>query len=150
MGRLTAVNMTNFFSRDLLMYSLGDIHLKKPVSLKKAGYTMLFILLWTVPLLFIFGLQLNVYFVTFVIIPPFILGHFATKPAFGGKTLVDYVKSSFKFLFNEPKGWCDYRANNKLDQEVLQIENEIWISRRRELQYLADLKEAQIKNGDNV
>lgn len=44
-------------------------------------------------------------------------------------------------FLKEPKGWTDLNANNEIDREVFFVEHEIWISRRRELQLLADIKE---------
>lgn len=138
--RLISINMTNFFNRELFMYSLGDIKFKKPVSIKKVGYTTVFLIIWTLPIIVIFGMQFNPFFVTIAVAPPVIMGHFAAKPTFGGKSLIGWLKSTIGFI-GEPKGWTDLNRTNDLDKGVFFVENEIWISRRKELQYLADLKE---------
>lgn len=145
MSGLIGVNMTNFFNRELFMYSLGDIKFKKPISLKKVAYTMGFLILWTLPLYLIFGLKLSPFYFVLLLAPPFVAGHFATKPAFGGKTLIDFTKTMFKFA-GEPKGWLDLRNDNGLGKEVYYVENEIWIGRRRELQLLADIQEDRVMN----
>jgi len=135
------VNMTNLFTRDLYMYSLGDIRFSTPISLKKVAYTTMFLLLWSVPIILIFGLHLNVYYAAIVLIPPILFGHFASKPVWGGKNLIDYIKTIFEYA-NEPPAWTDlYESKDKKNKYYVQ--SEIWISRRRELQLLADIKEKQ-------
>lgn len=142
-------NMTNFFSRELYMYSLGDIKFKKPISLKKVAYTTAFVIIWTLPLVLIFGIQLNPFYFAAVLLPPFILGNFAAKPVWGGRGLVDFIKTLSGFIA-EPKGWTDLNATNVLDKEVLFIEQEIWISRRRELYLLAQLKEQKERESGKI
>lgn len=137
------MNMTNLYTRDLKMYSLGDIRLGGGVSLKKVAYTTAFILLWSIPLILIFGIQLNVYYAAIVIIPPILLGHFASKPVFGGKNLIDFLTTMFNYI-SEPFSWTDLRENRERKPNYY-VSSEIWISRRRELQYLADLKEKEIE-----
>lgn len=134
--------MTNFFNRELFMYSLGDIKFKKPVSLKKVAYTTAFLIVWTLPMFLIFGLHLNLLYVAFILGPPFLMGNVASKPLFGGKTLIEATKSTIQFI-GEPKGWTDLNSSKTLDNGSLFVESEIWISRRRELQKLADMRETQ-------
>jgi hypothetical protein len=144
--RLVSINMTNFFNRELFMYSLGDIRFKKPVSLKKVAYTTAFLIIWTLPLVLIFGVQINVFFAALALGPPLFFGNVASKPRWGGKTLIDAIKTTVKFI-GEPKGWTDLKASKDLDEGELFVENEIWISRRRELQILADIKEERLNRG---
>lgn len=137
------VNITNLFTRELRMYSLGDIRLGQGgVSLKKVAYTTAFFLLWSMPIVLIFGIHLNVYFAALVLVPPVFLGHFASKPVWGGKNLVDYMTTLFTYI-GEPSSWTDLRENREKKNKYY-VESEIWISRRRELQMLADLKEKRI------
>lgn len=142
-------NMTNFFSRELYMYSLGDIKFKKPISLKKVAYTTGFIIIWTLPLILIFGIILNPFFMALILVPPLVIGNFAAKPVWGGRGLFDFIKTLSKFI-SEPKGWTDLNATNVLDKEVLFVEQEIWLSRRRELQLLAQLKEEKERSSGNI
>lgn len=141
--RLVSINMTNFFNRELFMYSLGDIKFKKPVSLKKVAYTTAFLITWTLPMIAIFGIHFNLLYVAFVLAPPILMGNFASKPMFGGKTLIEWTKSTVQFI-GEPKGWTDLNPSKTLDNGQLFVESEIWISRRRELQLLMDMKEKQV------
>lgn len=136
---LYVVNATPFFKRQVYLYSFGDIKLKTPIPLTKAAHIMTFVLCWTIPLFFIFGLHMNVFYLAFLVVPPFVLGNLATKPIFGGKGLFDFANTIIEFM-SEPKGWTDGR-NNSMSEETYQIVNEIWIGRRRELQLLADLVE---------
>jgi hypothetical protein len=138
--------MTNFFNRELFMYSLGDIRFKKPVSLKKVAYTTVFLIIWTLPIVLIFGLHINLLFVALVLGPPFMMGNFASKPMFGGKTLIEWAKTAVQFM-GEPKGWADLNPSKTLDNGTFFVESEIWISRRRELQILADLREKKAMEG---
>lgn len=138
------VNMTNFFNRELFMYSLGDIKFKKPIALKKVAYITAFLIIWTIPMVVIFGLKLNPIFIAFALGPPFLLGHFATKPVWGGRGLVDFLKTLVGFI-GEPKGWTDLKSAPKLDQEVFFVSDEIWVSRRQELQLLAGMSEEKDK-----
>lgn len=144
--RLVSINMTNFFNRELFMYSLGDIRFKKPVSLKKVAYTTAFLIIWTLPIVLIFGLHINLLFFVFALGPPFVMGNFASKPMFGGKTLIEWFKTTVRFL-GEPKGWTDLNSSKTLDNGTFFVESEIWISRRRELQILADLHEKKVMEG---
>lgn len=134
--------MTGFFKRELQMYALGDIKFKKPVSIKQVAYILGFFVVWSLPLILVFGVVLNPAYALLVVVPPIVLGTFAVKPVFGGKTLIDFAKTAFIFL-GEPKAWADlkpYKPN-----EVFAISSEIWISRRRELSLLADMIESKNK-----
>lgn len=139
-SRIIVLNMTNFFNRELFMYALGDIRFKKPVSLKKAAYIIVFLIIWTIPIILIVGIQFNLVFLAILIVPPVLLGNFAGKPVWGGKSLLDFLKTIITFA-KEPKGWTDLQ-NNDMKEDVYYVESEIWVSRRRELQLLADLDEA--------
>ena len=140
-------NMTNFFSRELFMYSLGDIKFKKPISLKKVAYSTVFLIIWIIPLFLTFGIMMNPFYIGFLVIPPIILGNFAAKPVWGGRGLIDFLKTIANFV-SEPKGWTDLNSTNKLDKEKLFVESEVWLSRRREIQLLADVREKKVKLSD--
>jgi hypothetical protein len=144
--RLVSINMTNFFNRELFMYSLGDIRFKKPVSLRKVAYTTAFLIIWTLPIVLIFGIHFNIIYFALILAPPFLMGNFASKPMFGGKTLIEWAKSTVRFM-GEPKGWTDLNPSKTLDSGQYFVESEIWISRRRELQYLMDQREKKMAKG---
>lgn len=143
MERLTILNLTNFFSRELYMYAFGDIRFRKPIPLKKMAYTVGFLICWTLPIFFWRGLPTGIFTAAIMFAPPFLLAHYGSKPIFGGKGLIDFVKTTLKYAFNEPNGWTDFNNSNKLNKEVFDISQEIWISRRREIKLLQNLKEAE-------
>ena len=137
-NQIVSLNMTGFFKRQLQMYALGDIKFKKPISIKQVAYVLGFFIVYSLPIVLVFGIQLNPVYALLVIAPPLVLGSFAVKPAFGGKTLIDFGKTAIVFL-GEPKAWADLKPYKT--KEIFVIHSEIWISRRRELQLLADIIE---------
>lgn len=137
MARIKVVNMTTFFNRELLMYSLGDIKFRKPIALKKVAYVTMFLVIWALPWFIVLGFPTGPFSFFWVFVIPVIAGHIASKPVFGGKGLIDYIQTLFGKM-GEPRGWTDLNSNNALEDEVLSIEHEIWISRRRELDLLAN------------
>ncbi len=139
-NQIVSLNMTGFFRRELKMYALGDIKFKKPIAIKQVAIILALFIVWTLPLILIFGVQFNPLYAVFLIGPPIGLGIFATRPMFGGKTLFDFVKTAIVFL-GEPKAWADFKAFQP--KETYTINSEIWIGRRRELQILADMIESK-------
>ena len=142
MEGILVTNFTNMFKRDILLYSLGEFRLNSPISLKKLGYILFFIIVYTGPILYFNGLVLNVWYVIAVFVPPFIVGYYAAEPRWAGRNLLDFTIVYIKFA-TSPKYWCDLRACNDLlpntngkETYKMPIGYEIWISRRRELQEL--------------
>lgn len=131
-------NVTDTWNREVFMYALGDIRFKKPKSLRRMAYLLFFLLAWSLPIVIIFGLKFSLlpFAITFGV--PFLLANFASRPVWGGKSLIDFTKSLFGFL-SEPKGWTDLHNNNYNDNNYY-TEHEIWISRRRELQLLTKIE----------
>lgn len=136
---IQVMNMTNFFNKEMLLYSLGDFKLPRPVSLKKAAYVLVGFIVWAFPILFIFGVHVNVYFLFLIAGPPILFGIYASKPIFGGKSLIDFCRTMIRF-FSRPRCWTDLQASNLTKPQELSGEFELWISRRRELRYLAHMK----------
>lgn len=136
-----AVNMTSFFKRPLVLYSIGDFKLKKPISFTWMGYLAGAILGWSLPVIYLFGFHLNVYFTLLVVVPPLLFARYASRPVFGGKKLIDFVITMIGY-FGEPRGWSDLRADKNAGKNITYfVSQEIWISRRREIEYLASLRE---------
>ena len=141
MNQLIIINATELFNRPSYLYALGDLKLSRPISLKFAGYLLVFFMAWSLPLYLVLGLALNPFSLAFMFGPPFLLAQLSTKPLFGGKALLEFAGTLADF-FSEPKGWLDGNSSN-MKEESFQIVNEIWIGRRRELQILADLVEGR-------
>lgn len=136
MARVRVVNMTQFFNRELLMYSFGDIKFKKPIALKRMAYIIVFLILWAIPLSYAFGIPDGVFSVVFYIVLPIVAGNLASKPIFGGKGLIAYLKA-FKGFLGEPRTWLDLRNSSSRGSELSYVSQELWISRRREIDKLA-------------
>lgn len=118
------------------MYSFGDIKLKKPISVKKIAWTMGGFMIWTLPIVVMFGFRLHPVFLALIIIPPIVFGHYVTKPVFGGKTMMDWLQTQVRYL-QQPRGWSDFRVDNDQQSTVYTLAKEIYISRRREARYLS-------------
>ncbi len=144
MNGLPILNMTSFFNRELFLYSLGDISLSKPVSLKKAGFLILGLMIWTLPLLLIFGLQFNPFFLALAIGPPIGLAAIGDKPLFDGRGIIDAAKVTLKYIGSK-KCYTDFTVSEIHKKQEHYIKKEIWISRRRELMELAELWEENSK-----
>jgi len=136
--------MTSFFNRELFLYSLGDISLSKPVSLKKAMFLIVGIVIWTVPLVLVFGIYFNVFYLAFLASVPVLLALVGDKPVFDGRTIIDAVRVTVRYLFAE-KCYTDFTVSDIHKKPEFFIQKEIWISRRRELMELAELWEKNSK-----
>jgi hypothetical protein len=145
---LSVINMTAFFRRELVMYALGDIRLPAPLPLKKVFYGLVAIVVWGGLMISIFGMNFNPWFLMFTVVPPLAFAHFATKPVWGGRGLFDFIRVNVKYI-KEPKGWTDLVEDNELESTVYSVNHEIWISRRREYQILADIRAARIAREEN-
>lgn len=131
MNGIHVVNKTRYFHRPRFLYALGDMPLRKPMSLSKIFANLIFILVWSVPIVAIFGLIFKPWFAIVVLGPPFLAGYISDKPIFGGKTAVKFLKALFGFI-REGKCYADLRVVPE-KEETYTLEKEIWISRRREL-----------------
>lgn len=142
-NKIVAMNMTNFFNRELMMYAFGDIKFKKPISLKLIAFTLGFLIVWVLPLFILFGIPTSPFTLVIYLAPPIVLGQLAVRPIFGGKTMMDFLKTAFVHL-GEPRGWADGRPYNASSKEqTYSMGHEVWISRRRELALLADMLEGK-------
>lgn len=136
--------MTSFFNRELFLYSIGDISLSKPVSLKKAGFFILGLVLWTVPLVLLLGIHFNPFFFALVLAGPIVLAIIGDKPVFDGRGIIDAVRVTVRYIFTQ-KCYTDFTVSDIHKNPEYFIQKEIWIGRRRELMELAELWEADSK-----
>jgi len=137
MNKIRVANLTNFFNRQIMMYSMGDIKFKKPVSLKKVAYITAFLIMWGLPWFYLLGVPDNPYKFAWMIVLPIVAGNFASRPMFGGKGLIDWLKTLIDYNFKEPKGWLDFNNANTMKIETFYTDSEIWVSRRREIEMLS-------------
>lgn len=137
------VNATRFFSSESYVYSFGsDIKFKKPIPLNKMMYSIIFLIGWALPQIYLFGLNINLVYIAWLLAPPLLLANVATRPMFMGKNLFDFVNTMIEFV-SEPKGSSDWWSN-PMKEETYEVSQEIWISRRRELNLLADIIEGKV------
>lgn len=124
------------------MYAFGDIKLKKPIPVKKVAFIFAAFIVWSFPVyIFLNGIldsMMHPLTLGIVFLPPFIFGHYASKPVFGGKTMKDFFKTQYNYM-KQPKGWSDFKIDNDQQNSVYYISSEISISRRREIQYLKQI-----------
>lgn len=121
---------TAFFSREAMMYALGDIKFSKPKSLRTMGYCMGLIVLWTVPMIAIIGFDfimshLNVYMAVFLLGPPLGIGSVMSKPIFHNKPLLKDLKSIFKYFSQRPI-YADTEAY-EYDKQNYTVDMNVWI-----------------------
>lgn len=135
---IVGLNVSHLFNREMLMYSFGDIQLKKPIPLKKILWTVAGFVIWSAPLFFVFGPPGHPALWALFLAPPLIFGNYVTKPVFGGKGLFDWSKAQISYI-QQPRGWSDLKVDNDQQDTVFYIEHEVNISRRREIAYLAKL-----------
>ena len=63
-------DMTRLFTKEILLYSLFDISLKKPLRIVFLGYLVLLFVIWGLPMYLIFGMG-NPYIAMIIVLPPF-------------------------------------------------------------------------------
>lgn len=135
MNGILIANFTTLFKREIWLYAIGDIKLSKPISLRKALYIIAFGAIWLPLIYFIFGIHLNVFYLIFAIAPPLILGNTAGKPIWGGMSLLGWLITQFHYLKAAPV-YTDLEPNTPV-KTLKELNHEIWVSRRREMRYLA-------------
>lgn len=116
---------TDFFKRDMQIYALGDIRFNKPKSLKTVGYTLALMLVWSLPMFLIIGPE-RVFsgpiWVGIVIVPPFVLGGFMSRPLFHNKPFTKDVEATIKYMGQKPiytdlEGY-QYDSDLRMDAEI--------------------------------
>lgn len=126
---------TTFFSREAMMYALGDIKFSKPKSLRTMAYCMGLIVLWTVPMYilieaiagegYVFS-HINVYLAAFLFGPPLGIGSIMSKPIFHNKPLLKDLKSISKYFKQRPM-YADCEAY-EYDRNNYTLDMSIWIA----------------------
>ena len=133
------LDMTNLFSKELLIHSLFDIKFKKPVKLIFWVYLFINFAIWGIPLgyLFVFQMKmLNIWTAFLIFGPPVGLASFMSKPIWGGKSFFDWSKTQIKYV-TSPKYYCDHQPTKK--GRRYKTDNYIAVSRRADIEYLRDL-----------
>lgn len=130
MEYLEVLDMTNLFTKEILLYSLFDLRFKKPVRFMLIVYFVLTFFLWTVPLFFLFFKNhINPYSVAFLLIPPFALANVMSKPIWNNKSFFSWLKCQIRFIFSA-KYYYDNRAIKF--PLFLKFNNQFTVSRTRD------------------
>lgn len=138
---MVIVNITSFINRKSYIYSIGDVALPAPIALSTFFLFVVFFAIYTLPMFLIFGFSGIVSLVVFIA-PPVLMAIFATKPIFGEKTAINLIGSMSDFWFNEPRAWYDGNPSDG-SPDLYEVYSEVWVSRMRELQVLADIIEGR-------
>lgn len=136
-------NMTNLFNKELLIYSLFDIHFSSPIKIMKIVYIFILMLFITLPTIYFIGFG-HRFIVMFSIAIPIGLGHLMSKPIWNGKRFTDWLQCKINYLFS-PKVFYDGRVMPKLN--TYKINHCISVSRRKDLIYLQNLSRKEQLNG---
>lgn len=135
---IPVINMTKFFNKELFLYSIGDLRMPKPVSIRKAGMFLGAIAAWTLPLMIIFNFPANLLFWVVALSVPLLFATVADMPFFGGRSVIEAAAVSAKYI-SRPHNYADFKATNiGKSSPRYTVDQEMWISRRRELMELAD------------
>lgn len=93
---------TNFWNIEKKIYSIYDIQLPVAVSLRAVGvFAGTGVPYWII--LNLFGIQIGLSTFLIFLAPPVVFAIIGNKPIFEGKSLVDYLQSRIKFLFESRK-----------------------------------------------
>lgn len=145
MQPLKVINMTNLLKKEILIYSLGDFRLSRPMGIGTLLYTAGLFVIWSLPIFMIFGIAPTAAIVA--LLPPLILGSVFAKPIWSGKTFLGLLITIIKYQLT-PKMYCDNRAVNPIHNYL--IDGEMLVSRKDDFQYLFNLVEQEVKNGYNT
>lgn len=91
---------TNFWNMEKKLYTIYDVTLPMPISLKVAGAFLVTGIPWW-GLMILLQVPFGSFFM-FWLFPPVILGYLASKPIFQKKTLTQFLHSQIKYMF-QPK-----------------------------------------------
>lgn len=142
---ITVHNITSFHKRSRFMYAFGDVRLPAPVSLDFIMWFLGVFMLYSIPLFLIIGTEnMSLIWAIVLLAPPIVIGSISSKPIFGGRSLIEFSKVAVEY-FKSPAGWID-RIGYKSSGEInFTVDSSFWVSRRRELRYLAQLEDKEKK-----
>lgn len=121
-------DMTRLFTKEILLYSLFDISLKKPLRIVFLGYLVLLFVIWGLPMYLIFGMD-NPYIAMIIVLPPFGLARLMSQPIWNGKSFISWFKCQLKFATSVKK-YYDGKAIKSFAK--YKIDHKITVSRRKD------------------
>lgn len=138
MNLIRVLDMTKLFKKEIMLYSIADIHFNTPKRLMFGVYFLILCVLWAVPLVYIFGFSFSPYTLMFYFGVPYGAAFFMSRPIWGGKSFFSWFKCMMKFAFS-PKQFYDGR-NVKTVGFNFVPHVYILISRTRDFQKLAKIE----------
>lgn len=93
---------TNFWALERKLYTVWDLTLPVPVSLRVLGVFVGFGVPWWI-LMGLFQVSFNPPWYLLWIIPPAVLAWLGSKPRFEGKSLIQYFRSRLQYLAEEKR-----------------------------------------------
>ncbi len=138
---LLVFDKTGLFHREVILYSVGDLSMPFPMRVSQIVYATLFLLLWSGPILTLFGMHMTWWFLLFAFGPPVALAYLAGRPIWGGKKLPGFVKSNVAFAVS-PKCWTDMYATHT-EHGAWRTDTAVWVSRRAELRMLEEMDDVR-------
>lgn len=123
---IRVLDMTSLFTKELLMYSMFDIQFARPVRLKYVAYLILWLIIWTTPILMLTWVP-GPYGWIIAVAPPFGMAHLMSQPVWGGKSFVQWFTTQINFI-SSPKTFLDGKVSNEIGS--YRIDNKYTVSRR--------------------
>lgn len=133
---VVVLNMTSLFSKEMLIYSLFDVKLKKPARVSTIGYFFgVGIPLWII-MFAVLRVGIGPVPIAIAVGAPFGASVAMAKPIWNKRKFLDWLKVQIGFL-GESKLFCDGWATEKPEDYIL--DNEILVSRRDDFKLLKEL-----------
>lgn len=139
---MKVLNMTNLFTREMLLYSLFEVKLPKPVRIIFVGYYLIVFLIIGVPLIYLLGVG-NGYLLVLEFGIPAVFAHFLSQPIWGGKSFLQFMICQIKYIYS-PKLYFDGEYGKK--PLTYKINHEIQVSRRDDFNKLKLMIHGEMNN----
>lgn len=140
---IVVLDMTKYFTKEILLYSLFDVSFQTPVRLMLGVYLIIMGIIWSLPLALLLW-PLNVYSALIVFGPTVLLANLMSKPIWGGKSFKDWLSAQLSFATN-PKLYYDTIARKGIGESLV-IDHHYTVSRRKDYFKLLNLAKEEHKN----
>lgn len=115
---------TDFWTMEKKLYSLYDLSLPAPISIRTVIIFIGIGVPWTALLLMLHVPFSPPWFILYPLIP-FIGAYFGNKPVFEGKNIFQYLGSRIKYVF-QPQQFKGLEAYNEAPADIYEIHGEVW------------------------
>lgn len=141
---IEVIDMTGLFKKEMLIYSLFDIRLDRPL---KVVFLLYLILITPIPAYLTWWLlwgRINAVWVLALMFGPSIfVANLMSKPIYGGKSFMDWLKTMVNFILS-PKHFYDHIGGSALETE--RIDSRFLMCRRNDYLRLLELKQEEANN----